>query len=427
MKLREKKNIYILRKDLRQDSKFLNNSIFYYFWNETNFSKENRGQSYKDNLKRTLAALKNEIEVKGGYLEIIQGGIIDRIKSVVSDGFQGQIYIERQYLPWEKEEEGYLLKNFPKRVKLIEKDFLLTVPGEVLKDDGKPYVMFTPFYKKWQKVLYHKNHEYTEINVKSLEIERFFSEKINNYSIDRDFPWKDATSKFSKELNLGVFSPLDIFKYSFEFKNNIPDSGVFIRQLAWRDFYYHLYYFFPHVLTSSFKEKYKDIYWENNKEYFAKWTKGQTGFPFVDAGMRQLVNEGFMHNRLRMITASFLTKDLLIDWKKGAEFFMNHLVDGDVLLNNGGWQWSASTGADSQPYFRIFNPVTQSKKFDLEGKYIKKHLPELKNVPIKYIHEPLKMPEEEQKKYGFKIGRDYPYPMVDHKEQRLKALELYKI
>ncbi len=423
----KKKNIYILRKDLRIHFDFIEDATFYYFWNEENLDKEKRGDFYKKNLKKILAELKRDIEAKKGKMKIIQGGIIDKANSIIPPKFIGEVYIQKLYLPWEKEEEDYLFKNLKETLNIIDKDYLLTIPGEVLKDDGSPYVVFTPFYRKWQKVLYNKNKDIKD-EKKNIKIMRgFFDQKIKNYIDDRDFPGKDGSSKFSKYLSLGMLSPLSLYNYSLKIKDLDLNREAFIRQLAWRDFYYHLYFYFPHVLNNSFKEKYNDIYWENNEEYFKKWKEGKTGYPFVDAGIRQLLTEGIMHNRLRMLTASFLTKDLLIDWKKGEEFFMEHLLDGDVILNNGGWQWSASTGADPQPYFRIFNPITQSQKFDPEGNYIKKYVPELSSIQIKYIHEPWKMPDIEQEKVGVIIGKDYPYPIVDHKEQRLKALELYKI
>ncbi len=427
MKNSKIKNIYILRKDLRIHGTYLENSLFLYFWNENIFSREKRGNSYKNFLKKELLRLKNNIENLGGKMEIAEGEIKESFQPFASSVSPEKIIIQKQYLPWELEEEEFLQKKFPDKVIVNNFGFLLTAPGEVLKEDGNPYIVFTPFYKKWQQVLSSKKYNDLEVKVQLSEFEDFFGRKIQSYGKDRDYPWKEGTSYFSRYLNCGVISPVCVLNKTLSLEKNDLNGELFIRQLAWRDFYYQLYFYFPNVLYDSFKEKYKDIYWENNKDYFELWKKGCTGYPIVDAGIRQLLTEGFMHNRLRMITASFLTKDLLTDWKKGEEFFMNFLVDGDLVLNNGGWQWSASTGSDAQPYFRIFNPVNQSQKFDPEGKYIKKYIPELKNVSAKYIHEPWKMSEEEQKKAGLTIGVDYPFPVVNHKEQRVKALELYKI
>lgn len=427
MKNSKIKNIYILRKDLRIHGTYLENSLFLYFWNENIFSREKRGNSYKNFLKKELLRLKDNIENLGGKMEIAEGEIKESFQPFASSVSPEKIIIQKQYLPWELEEEEFLQKKFPDKVIVNNFGFLLTAPGEVLKEDGNPYIVFTPFYKKWQQVLSSKKYNDLEVKVQLSEFEDFFDRKIQSYGKDRDYPWKEGTSYFSRYLNCGVISPVSVLNKTLSLEKNDLNGELFIRQLAWRDFYYQLYFYFPNVLYDSFKEKYRDIYWENNKDYFELWKKGCTGYPIVDAGIRQLLTEGFMHNRLRMITASFLTKDLLTDWKKGEEFFMNFLVDGDLVLNNGGWQWSASTGSDAQPYFRIFNPVNQSQKFDPEGKYIKKYIPELKNVSAKYIHEPWKMSEEEQKKAEFTIGVDYPFPVVNHKEQRVKALELYKI
>ena len=426
-----RKNIYILRKDLRNHQDYIEDSVFYYFWNEDNLQREKRGTKYKNFLKKSLDELKSIIENSNGNLKVINGGIIEKVTSIFEPEQVENVFIQKQYLPWEREEEKYLNIVFPRKVRIIQNGFLLTVPGEVLKEDGRPYVVFTPFYKKWLQILsakYYSGEKYPKEDlVKTVKLQDFFIKKLDNYGKYRDFPALEGTSGFSKYLNCGVLSPESILKTALSLNKNDLNWELFLRQLAWRDFYYHLYYYFPYVLEKAFKEKYQNIYWDNNLNLFEKWQKGLTGYPFVDAGMRQLSENGFMHNRLRMITASFLTKDLLIDWKKGEEYFMDQLVDGDVILNNGGWQWSASTGADPQPWFRIFNPVTQSQKFDPKGDYIKRYLPELSNVPEKYIHEPWKMSVEEQKKYKVIIGKDYPFPIVDHKEQRLRSLELYNI
>jgi len=180
------------------------------------------------------------------------------------------------------------------------------------------------------------------------------------------------------------------------------------------------------VLRSAFKPQYDALEWENDPALFDAWKEGRTGYPIVDAAMRQLNREAWMHNRARMIVASFLTKDLLIDWRWGERYFMQQLVDGDHAANNGGWQWSAGTGTDAQPYFRIFNPVSQGQTFDPKGAYVRRYLPELEAVPDRYIHAPWTMPYAEQQRCGVIIGRDYPAPVVDHAERRARALALYR-
>ena len=196
----------------------------------------------------------------------------------------------------------------------------------------------------------------------------------------------------------------------------------FVRQLAWRDFYGQILFHFPRCVTESFQPSLSTVAWENDPALFDAWSSGQTGYPIVDAGMRQLLAEGWMHNRARMIVASFLTKDLLIDWRWGERYFMNHLVDGDLANNNGGWQWAAGTGTDAQPYFRIFNPVSQGEKFDPDGRYVRRWVPELTRVPAKVIHTPWKLSPSERRA----IGLDYPAPIVEHSVQREKALAMYK-
>lgn len=243
-----------------------------------------------------------------------------------------------------------------------------------------------------------------------------FSPKANDYNDNRDFPRLKATSRLSMFLKNGSITVPQIIYY-LKLKGYIKkESGrdVFLSELIWREFYYHVLARFPNVEKEAFIEKYKDLKWENNTDYFKSWKEGMTGFPIVDAGMRELKQTGWMHNRVRMIVASFLTKDLLIDWKWGEKYFMEALLDGDLAPNNGGWQWAASTGCDPQPYFRIFNPWLQSKRFDPDGEYITKYIPELKAYDIKKLHEPI-------------LGHaDYPEPIVDHKTQKDKALAMYK-
>ena len=193
-------------------------------------------------------------------------------------------------------------------------------------------------------------------------------------------------------------------------------EAKFVSEIIWREFYYYILSRNPRVERESFNPLYSKIAWKNNEEWFSAWKEGRTGFPIVDAGMRELNETGWMHNRVRMIVASFLTKDLHIDWRWGEQYFMEKLLDGDLAPNNGGWQWAASTGCDPQPYFRVFNPYLQSEKFDPTGVYIKRFIPELKDCPVKLIHEP---PQD-------LMNRNYPAPMVDHSVQRLEAIALYK-
>ena len=261
-------------------------------------------------------------------------------------------------------------------------------------------------------------------------LRNFLDRALPAYQDQRDFPGLDATSRLSHHLATGSLSIRTAYHTLREraaelrgLRRQGPDA--FLNELIWREFYYHILAHFPHVVSGSFKPRYDDLSWSYNTVHFEAWSNGMTGYPIVDAAMRQLNTEGFMHNRTRMIVASFLTKDLHIHWSKGEEYFMDHLADGDVALNNGGWQWCAGTGNDAQPWFRIFNPLLQSKKFDPDGTYIKTYLPELRNVPRKYIHAPWLMPRADQDQSECRIGREYPSPIVDHEQERKLALQLY--
>lgn len=199
-----------------------------------------------------------------------------------------------------------------------------------------------------------------------------------------------------------------------------------LSELIWRDFYQMILDQFPHVEKGCFKKEYDALEWPGRPEHFDAWIEGRTGFPLVDAAMRHFAKTGWMHNRLRMVVASFLTKDLLLSWKQGERYFAQKLLDYDCAANNGGWQWSASTGCDAQPYFRIFNPFSQSERFDPEGEFIREHIPELKHYDNKHIHRPHEAPPLLQKQWGCIIGKDYPFPIVDHAESRDKALAMFK-
>jgi deoxyribodipyrimidine photo-lyase len=208
----------------------------------------------------------------------------------------------------------------------------------------------------------------------------------------------------------------------------IPDGhgDSYLSELAWREFSYSLLYHFPRMLSEPLMGKFKEFDWDKDEEAFEAWTKGRTGYPIVDAGMRQLWHEGHMHNRVRMITGSFLVKDLLIDWERGMKWFWDTLVCADPASNTAGWQWVAGCGADASPFFRVFNPVSQGEKFDPDGDYVRRWVPELKGMPKKHIHAPWDAPKEVLKKAGVTLGESYPKPIVDHSERRKEALERYQ-
>jgi deoxyribodipyrimidine photo-lyase len=203
-------------------------------------------------------------------------------------------------------------------------------------------------------------------------------------------------------------------------------AATWLNELIWREFYMHILYHFPYVRSCAFRADLRELVWENDPAAFSAWCEGRTGYPIVDAAMRQLRDTGWMHNRARMVVASFLVKDLLIDWRWGEQWFMRHLIDGDPAANNGGWQWSAGTGTDAAPYFRIFSPVLQSKKHDPDGAFIRRWVPELSDVPPHYIHEPWRMPKDAQDEHGCLIGENYESPIVDHSESRERAIDLFR-
>lgn len=256
------------------------------------------------------------------------------------------------------------------------------------------------------------------------QLDVFIENHLSDYKLERDFPNVKGTSQLSPYLNLGILSIRQCLQALFRTEHgnfHIANEGqqTWLDELLWREFYQHILFDFPHVSKHiPFKKDTQKIKWNHNPEHLTAWQTGQTGIPIIDAGMRQLQKTGWMHNRVRMITAMFLCKNLLIDWRIGEQWFMEHLIDGDLAANNGGWQWCASTGTDAVPYFRIFNPIAQSKKFDPNGDYIRQWVDELADLDNKMIHEP----------YSSKtpLQLNYPKPIVDLKETRMKAIETFK-
>ncbi len=323
---------------------------------------------------------------------------------------------------------------------------------------GDPYTVFTPFYRNWlhqprRRVLgVPRGLEPPSANVAAgrlpkladlgLEQEcsdpalggeqagrealrRFLSGAVCDYGEGRDALTGESVSRLSPYLHFGCLSPREV-------EERLPDGdagGAFRRQLCWRDFYAHVLGHFPGNAHSEYQQRYRGtIAWSRAEQRFAAWCHGQTGYPSVDAGMRQLRQEGWMHNRARLVVGSFLTKDLGIDWRWGERWFMRLLLDGDEASNNGNWQWIASVGVDPQPAFRrIFNPSRQQERFDPEGKYVRRYIPELAQVPDKYLAEPWTMPEAVQDEAGCRIGQDYPKPIVDHRTARAEALARYRV
>ncbi len=253
----------------------------------------------------------------------------------------------------------------------------------------------------------------------------FLQNKLTNYKEARDFPALESTSKLSPYLHFGMISPREIFNLASKFPES-KGKAHFLSELGWREFSHHLIFYFPNLDKENYNKKFDKFPWLEDKNFLKKWQKGQTGFPIVDAGMRELWATGWMHNRVRMIVASFLIKDLLIDWRQGEKWFWDCLFDANLANNAASWQWVAGCGFDAAPYFRIFNPILQGEKFDPEGIYVKKWIPELKNLPTKFIHKPFEMDEKQLKLCGVELGKNYPQPIVNHQNARDMAMMIYK-
>jgi deoxyribodipyrimidine photo-lyase len=256
---------------------------------------------------------------------------------------------------------------------------------------------------------------------------RDFRQRIDRYRDTRDYPALEGPSYLSVHLRFGTVSirELAAFAHARSLEPGGEGAASWLSELVWREFYAQILWHHPHVVDRAFKAEYADLDFSNDPTRLGAWREGATGYPIVDAAMRQLNASGYMHNRLRMIVASFLAKDLLVDWRLGERYFAERLIDFDLASNNGGWQWAASTGCDAQPYFRIFNPVTQSRRFDAEGRFIRRYVPELAPLDATEIHAPWEVPPAIQQAKGVVVGRDYPAPIVDHAQARQAALALY--
>ncbi|MCB0115079.1 MAG: deoxyribodipyrimidine photo-lyase [Caldilineaceae bacterium] len=412
-----------------------------------------------------LRALDADLRGRGSRLILRTGKPEDVLPDLVQQTGASVIFAEEDYSPFARRRDDAVRRFLP-LLQLTGGVSALPV-GLVRKADGDPYVVYSPFKRQWldqrlpvkADVLAAPEMIPTDTEIASAEIpdapsihedvpfapgeveaqerlRRFAVGKdapIYGYAARRDLPAEDGTSSLSPYLRFGMISArraVVAARYAVDHAAGAEQrkgAETWLSELIWRDFYISVLHYFPHVRGGSFRPEYDSIAWRNDEDEFAAWCEGRTGYPFVDAAMRQLRRSGWMHNRARMVVASFLVKDLLIDWRWGERWFMQHLVDGDPAANNGGWQWAAGTGTDAAPYFRIFNPVTQSEKFDADGAYIRRWVLELADVPEKYIHAPWTMPAADQKRAKCHIGEDYPAPIVDHKAARQRTLDAYKV
>jgi len=374
------------------------------------------------------------------------------------------VYWNRCYEPWQIELDSKIERILKeKNINVITRNgSLLWEPWRTLKKDGTPYKVFTPYFKKrclslpeprkpipkplnmiladipsktaikgnfispkecsWE----NKIKKYWRIGEKAAinKLENFLKSGLSSYKEGRNYPSKKNISMLSPHLHFGEISPNTIW-HRVRTSGQSEDSNHYLSELGWREFSYNLLYYFPQLPNKNLQTKFDRFPWRDNSEHLKKWQDGKTGYPIIDAGMRELWETGFMHNRLRMIAGSFLVKNLLIHWHYGKEWFWNCLVDADLASNSASWQWVAGCGADAAPYFRIFNPIAQGQKFDPSGEYTRKFVPELRKLPNKYLFTPWEAPTELLADSGIKLGKDYPYPIVDLKNSRELALDAY--
>ena len=369
-----------------------------------------------------LSKMQSELKEIGKSLAVFHGKPIDVFKKLILENKINIIYTNHDYEPYARKRDKELNQIF--KLASIEfktsKDQVIFEKSEVTKDDGLPYVVYTPYSRKWKEnfskiKLQHYNseklldaiitHSYPYLSLadigfsdSKIKVPEYNTSKklIDKYEETRNFPGVNGTSMIGAYLRFGGVSVRKMIAEAIK-----SDNETFFKELIWREFFMQILWHFPHTINKSFKEKYDHIVWDNNEDLFKKWCEGKTGYPFVDAGMRELNATGHMHNRVRMIVASFLCKHLLIDWRWGETYFAQKLFDYDQSSNVGNWQWAAGSGVDAAPYFRIFNPTEQIKKFDKDLKYIKKWIPELET-------------------------KKYPQPIVDHKFARERCLRVYK-
>jgi len=406
-----------------------------------------------------LVSLDASLRQRGSRLIIRHGDPLNELTHLLVETGSQVIYAEPDYSPYARRRDHQVEKRFP-----VEWTGSPAIhpPGSVLKSNAEPYTVFTPFSRAWRALPAPQLPANDQVpdsistpgNIASLPLPDVPPDQnpdfpageaeaqrrlraficsddlpINEYATARDRLDLRGTSMLSPYLRFGMLSARFAAAAASEKIHSLSGTEdrngaeTWLNELIWRDFYMHILYHFPQVRRQNFRLR--KIAWLNNPEEFAAWCAGCTGFPVVDAAMRQLLESGWMHNRARMIAASFLTKDLLIDWRWGERWFMQNLVDGDPASNNGGWQWTAGTGSDSAPYFRIFNPVSQGKRHDPDGVYTRRWLPELARVPNEAIHEPWRMTSELQNRVGCVIGKDYPAPIIDHTQARQRALQVY--
>ncbi len=423
----------------------------------------------------SITELDGELRKAGGGLIVRHARADEEIPRLAAELGVDVVFVNHDYEPDAVRRDARVEQRLHAagRAWLSLKDQVIFEKNEILSQSGKPFSVFTPYKNAWLKTLHATEESSLQVHLTPINFGRLsalprteqipsleqlgfedtnlaeigvpagmsggqmlfddFSQRLGTYDATRDFPALKGPSYLSVHLRFGTVSIRGLVRHALNAMRASAEStgaATWLSELIWRDFYFMILHHHPHVAERAFRPEYDAIQWETGAEadaMFQAWRDGRTGYPLVDAAMLQLNKSGYMHNRLRMVTASFLVKDLGIDWRRGARYFAEKLNDYDLAANNGGWQWAASTGCDAQPYFRIFNPVTQSEKFDPDGKFIKRYLPALSRLSGKATHAPWLASPNELQLAGITLGKEYPRPLVQHDEARRRTLERYAI